>query len=128
MKTFSYSVVFLLIILFIICNSGCHKSESLPDCGCGSDTIQTINEWKGYLFFNRTQKHYEIQIGVPGLFSNYFICDSTFRQLHSIIDVNRDSTYPVIFSGRVSTFCVPDSVAGYTEQMYNVKLINLTKQ
>lgn len=118
----------LLIIVLIINSLSCHKSNINKDCGCNSQTIQTINEWKGYLFFDNTQKKYEVQIGSPGGSANYFICDTTFPQLQSIIDTNRAITYNVIFSGNVKKFCVPDSIVAYISQMYDIELTNLTKQ
>ena len=104
------------------------KKKDISDCGCNSPAIQNINKWKGYLFFNTSQKKYEIQIGVPGLLSDYFICDTSFSQFQSLIDTNRHITYPVIFSGDVNKFCVPDTIVGYFNNVYNIQLTNIKKQ
>lgn len=126
MKKLITPLIFSIVIITILASS-CHKSDSTSNCGCNSKTIQTVNEWKGYLFFDSIQNKYEIQIGVPGLFSDYFICDSTISQLHSIIDTNRMFRYYVLFSGDVKTFCVPDTIAGYIDNMNNIKLTGITK-
>lgn len=117
----------LLLAITLPLMTACHKNTNNKACGCDTPTIQTIDQSNGNLFYNNNQKKYEIQIGAPGGAANYFICDSTFPQLHSIIDTNRALTYQVAFSGNIKTFCVPDSVAGYIDQMYNIELTKIEK-
>lgn len=125
MKKFLVSLFLILLSCYTL--SSCKKTKSNPECGCNSVTIQTIEGWKGYVFFSNSEKKYEVQIGVPGLYSNYFVCDTAFSELHLIIDTNRTFKYYVLFSGDVTKFCVPDTIAGYIDQMYNIRLSNIKK-
>lgn len=127
MKKIIYTFIYTVAIVIIIDLISCNKSKSKPDCGCNSAAIESAQEWKGYLFFDSSQKRFKIQIGVPGLYSNYFICDTTFPELHSIIDSNRILKYYVLFSGNATKFCVPDTIVGYIDKVYNISLTNLKK-
>jgi hypothetical protein len=116
--------LFKLIVLATIISVVSCKKRAASDCGCDSQPIQSINEWKGYLFFNAPEKKYEVEIGS----TDYFICNTSFAQMKSIIDTNQNIMYPVIFSGNVNKFCVPDSIAGYIDMRYNIKLTNIIKR
>lgn len=123
------------IAIITITNSGCHKSNSNPDCGCDSQPLQSITNISGILSYstrgsspyNTIQKQYVITTGVPGLLSDYFVCDTSFFQLQSIIDTNRNIVYPVVFSGTVKKFCSNDTLI-YLDFNYNIQLTNILKQ
>jgi hypothetical protein len=126
-----YSVAFIIILI----NAGCRKSNSNKDCGCDSSTLKSIANINGSLSYstrgtspyNTSQKHYVITTGIPGLISDYFVCDSSFSQLQLIVDTNRNITYPVIFSGIVKKFCSVDTLI-YLNFNYNIQLSNIQKQ
>jgi hypothetical protein len=126
---------FSFILASIALAISCHKSNSKPDCGCDSPPLQNITNISGSLSYsskgtspyNTTQKQYVITTGVPGLLSDYFICDTSFSQLQSIIDTNRNIKYPVIFSDTVKKFCSSDTLF-YLDFNYNIQLTNIQKQ
>ncbi|MBS1620394.1 MAG: hypothetical protein JST10_09100 [Bacteroidetes bacterium] len=123
------------IAIITITNSGCTKSNANNGCGCDSQPLQNITNILGSLSYstkgtspyNTTQKQYVITTGVPGLLSDYFVCDSSFLQLQSIIDTNRNIVYPVIFSGAVKKFCSSDTLF-YLNLNYNIQLTNIQKR
>lgn len=132
-KYFASSICIIVIPTIVIIS--CTKSKSKPDCGCDSPPLQSLTNVKGSLSYstrgtspyNTTQKQYVITTGVPGLLSDYFICDTSFSQLQLIIDTNRNITYPVIFSGVVKKFCKSDTLF-YLDFNYNIQLTNIQKQ
>lgn len=129
----SFLVVIAVLVITILV--GCHKSHSVQNCGCDSQPLQSIVNINGSLSYsargtspyNTTQKQYVITVGVPGLLSDYFICDTSSSQLQLIVDTNRNITYPVIFSGIVKKFCSSDTLI-YLDFNYNIQLTNIQKQ
>ena len=110
----------------VIVNPALHPSVSLrkavelspiKNYNSGEERIFTYENTDAY-------KKYEVEIGS----TDYFICNTSFAQMKSIIDTNQNIMYPVIFSGNVNKFCVPDSIAGYIDMRYNIKLTNIIKR
>jgi hypothetical protein len=128
-------IFFFPFSIITIISFNCCKSSKNADCGCNSDSLQSVENIIGNLSYstigtspyNTTQKQYVITTGVAGLRSDYFICDTSFLQLRSIIDTNRNITYPVIFSGTINKFCKSDTLF-YLDFPYNIHLTNIKKQ
>ena len=118
-----------IALVIIIFTFSCSKSSS-PTCGCNSatiHTIQSIDSFKGTLYYYNMNNNYSIIYGTPGVQKNFMICNTNFTQLRSLGSFNRDTTYWVNFSGEVKQYCIPDSIAGYINEPYNIILSNITK-
>jgi len=115
---------FLLVICF--CLAECKKG-SQASCGCDSPTIQSLDSVSGTLQYDSLDKAYVVIIGVPGLYNYYFICDTTSTQIKNITAGNHNTSYGVSFSGNVTNYCVPDTIVGYFDSRYCIKLTNIIK-
>jgi hypothetical protein len=103
-------------------------NNDLPSCGCNAPPIEEAVGWKGNLFYSKEMKHYAIQIGVPGLYSDYVICNQTLSKLQSIVSTPQANGYSVSFSGKITRFCVSDTIAGFTNNVYSITLSGIKTQ
>jgi hypothetical protein len=129
---FAVLVVFLLVLLHF---EGCKKHDSpsppkTPECGCDSPVIDTLIGINANLYYdtNSLVKPIQFQLiaGTPGAQRIFFVCDSNFQQLQSIIDTNRNAIYHVVFPGYERVFCSTDTIGWAGASPWNIKLTNLT--
>jgi hypothetical protein len=126
----------LVIVLLVLLNFGaCKKRDSpslpkTPDCGCDSPVIDTLIGINANLYYDTNSLvkpiQYQLIAGTPGAQRIFFVCDSNFQQLQSIVDTNRNAIYRVVFSGYERIFCNIDTIGWAGASPWNIELTNLT--
>ena len=129
MKALS-KIYFKFAAAFFVLVACKHHSAAVNDCGCNSPIVQEVTNLNANLVYDTNSlikpTQYQLITGAPGGQLDIFICDTSFAQLHAIVDTNRYITYHVIFSGSLMNFCNIDSIGWAGATPYTVKLTSLT--
>jgi hypothetical protein len=112
--------------------SSCKKQTSIPNCGCDGQREDSFSYVNGAIYYESInyftrRPEYVLEYFKGTDVDYYYVCDTTFPALQSLMDTNRIISHQVTFSGAVENFCTNDTLGNIVgDSAYYIRLSDLT--